>query len=138
MHGPPLRLPTAGIVVSLLLSSGCARAAGEPRDEGAPRRDANLITAEELSQTSVRSLYDAVRALRPAWMMRSRPTALLREQQAELVVYVDGIRFGNVETLRQLTTRGIAAVRYFSPGNAEARFGPGHLMGAIEVTTLGN
>jgi len=31
--------------------------------------------------------------------------------------------------------RSVASVRYFSPGNAEARFGPGHLLGAIEVIT---
>jgi len=34
-----------------------------------------------------------------------------------------------------ITIRAAHSVRYFSPANAEARFGPGHLLGAIEVLT---
>jgi hypothetical protein len=53
-------------------------------------------------------------------------------------VYVDGTRYGNLESLRQIVPSGIFSVRYYSPSNAEARFGPGHLLGAIEVTTRGH
>jgi len=51
---------------------------------------------------------------------------------------VDGTRFGNIETLRQLVPGIAQAVRYYSPSEAEARFGPGHLNGAIEVFTSGH
>ena len=84
------------------------------------------------------SVYDAVRQLRPAWMLRGRPTAMARNQ-AQLITYVDGVRYGvGVESLRSLPIRAVATVRYFSPGSAEAHFGPGHLLGAIEVVTLPN
>jgi hypothetical protein len=102
-----------------------------------PRRDPDLITAEELATTTSSTLYDAVRALRPAWMLRTRPTALMQQNQSQVIVYVDGTRFGNLESLRQITPQSAASVRFHSPGSAEARFGPGHLLGAIEVTTLG-
>ena len=91
---------------------------------------------EELSTTTSTTLYDAVRALRPAWMLRSRPTAVLQQQQAQLIVYVDGTRYGTMESLRQLSTSGVVSVRFYSVGAAQARFGAGHLLGAIEVTTL--
>ena len=77
-----------------------------------------------------------MRQLRPTWIMRSRPTAVMQRNQAQLIVYVDGIRYAaGIESLRLVPLRSVASLRYFSPGNAEARFGAGHLVGAIEVLT---
>ena len=125
-----------GALALLLLGamlSGCAHRG--PAADRSARPDPDMITAEELSRTTASNLYDAVRNLRPAWMMRSRPTAVLQQQQAQLIVYVDGTRYGTIETLRQLVPSGILYIKWFSPGAAEARFGPGHLLGAIEVVT---
>jgi len=49
---------------------------------------------------------------------------------------VDGTRYGGFDSLRLLKWRSVSSVRYYSPGGAEAQFGPGHLLGAIEVKTL--
>jgi len=106
-----------------------------PPGERTSRPDPETITGDELARSTASNLYDAVRNLRPAWMMRSRPTAVLQQQQAQLIVYVDGTRYGTIETLRQIVPAGIIYVKYFSAGAAEARFGPGHLLGAIEVVT---
>ncbi len=129
-----------GLVVSLyaLLLAASAGGAAAQTPARKPRRDPNLITAEEIASKSAQTLYDAVRALRPAWMMRARPTALMPQNEGGLLVYVDGTRFGNIETLRQLVPGIAQAVRYYSPSEAEARFGPGHLNGAIEVFTSGH
>src|SRR5688572_5053350 len=122
-------------VLALALAvSACASHGTSQRSDG-PRRDPELITMEELSTATSTTLFDAVRALRPAWMLRSRPTAVLQQQQAQLIVYVDGTRYGGIESLRQLSTNGVVSVRFFSVGAAQARFGAGHLLGAIEVTT---
>ena len=117
------------------LVTACASSGAARRSDSGPRPDPDVITAEDLGATTGTTLYDAVRALRPAWIMRSRPTALMQQNQAQLIVYVDGTRYGNMDSLRQLTPNGVVSVRYYSPGNAEARFGPGHLLGAIEVST---
>jgi hypothetical protein len=123
------------LAAALLVSLGCSHATREPR-EAAPSRDSDLITAEELGGATGSTVYDAVRQLRPMWMMRSRPTAVLQRSQSQLIVYVDGIfHAAGIESLRTIPIRAVASVRYFSPGNAEARFGPGHLLGAIEVVT---
>jgi hypothetical protein len=128
------------VSLSALLLAACASGtsarAGGPQGTTA-RRDANVITAEEIRANSAQTLYDAVSTLRPAWMLRSRPTALLPQNEAQLIVYLDGTRFGNMDSLRQLAPGSVQTVRYFSPSAAEARFGPGHLKGAIEVTTAG-
>ena len=125
----------AHLAVLALAVAACAGHGGTAQRDG-PRRDPELITMEELSTTTSTTLYDAVRALRPAWMLRSRPTAVLQQQQAQLIVYVDGTRYGTIESLRQLSTNGVVSVRFYSVGAAQARFGAGHLLGAIEVMTL--
>lgn len=124
------------LTATLLGACASSRATNRAEQQTGPRADPDLITIEDLEGTTANTLYDAIRALRPAWMLRSRPTALLQQNQAQLLVYVDGTRYGNMDSLRQLTVGGVLSVRYFSPGNAEGRFGPGHLLGAIEVITL--
>ena len=123
-------------LAALLLTACASGTGGTAREQGSTaRRDANVITAEEIATTPAQTLYDAVRNLRPQWLMRSRPTAMNQQNQGALLVYVDGTRFGNVETLKQISPSSAQVVRYYSPSSAEARFGPGHLLGAIEVTT---
>ena len=125
------------IVTACVLSlSACAGSNAARGREASPGHDSDVIMAEELAGTNGSTAYDAVRQLRPAWIMRSRPTAVMQRNQAQLIVYVDGIRYAaGIESLRLLPIRSVASLRYFSPGNAEARFGPGHLLGAVEVIT---
>ena len=124
------------VTASVLVLSACAGNATRQSRDAATSRDADVIMAEELAGTNGSTAYDAVRQLRPAWIMRGRPTAVIQRNQAQLMVYVDGVRYGaGIESLRLLPLRSVASLRYFSPGSAEARFGPGHLLGAIEVIT---
>jgi hypothetical protein len=123
--------------VSVLLLAACASGTGGTSrpSPSVARRDPNLITAEEIASKQAQTLYDAVRSLRPQWLMRRGPTTLLPQNEGTLIVYVDGHRFGTVESLRQFVPTGVLSVRFFSASDAEARFGPGHLHGAIEVIT---
>jgi hypothetical protein len=132
-----------GLVVPFVaaLVAACASGAGSSartREPTAQRHDANLITEEEIRGQSNSTLHDVIRALRPGWLMVRRPTTLLRQQEGALVVYLDGARFGDAETLRQIRPISVRAVRFYPATEAQARFGPGHLQGAIEVTTAGH
>jgi hypothetical protein len=130
-----MKFPSVTACVLVLTACACSNATRQSRD-AAPSHDADLIMAEELAGTNGSTAYDAVRQLRPAWIMRSRPTAVMQRNQGQLLVYVDGMRYGaGIESLRLLPIRSVTSLRYFSPGSAEARFGPGHLLGAIEVIT---
>ena len=124
------------MLVCLLGLAACSssNAARVPRDV-AESHDAELLTAVELSKVTGSTVYDAVRQLRPEWIMRSHPNPVLLNQ-ANLIIYVDGTRYGaGIDGLRLITIRSANSVRYFSPAKAEGRFGPGHLLGAIEVLT---
>jgi len=126
----------ASVLVWLLGLAACSssNAARVPRDV-AQSHDADLLTAEELSGVTGSTVYDAVRQLRPEWIIRSHPNPLL-PNQTNLIIYVDGTRYGaGIDGLRLITIRAAYSVRYFSPANAEGRFGPRHFLGAIEVLT---
>jgi len=123
----------AVLLVSLVGLAACSHAAHMPRDVAASH-DSDLITARDFSAVTGSTVYDAVRQLRPEWIMRSRPNLVLPNQN--LIIYVDGNRYGSgIDGLRLITIRSAYSVRYFSPSNAEGRFGPGHFLGAIEVIT---
>lgn len=123
-------------LVAAILLGACSSSNAERGTPPTPSTDPDVITADELATTRGSTLYDAVRQLRPNWEMRARPTAVMRQNQAQLIVYVDGTRYGGFASLRSLKWSSAAYVRYYSAGNAEAQFGPGHLLGAIEVRTL--
>ena len=123
-------------LVAAILLGACSSSNAERGASPTPGTDKDIITADELAKTRGATVYDAVRQLRPNWEMRSRPTAMMRQNQAQLIVYVDGTRYGGFASLRSLKWTSAAFVRYYSPGAAEAQFGPGHLLGAIEVKTV--
>jgi hypothetical protein len=124
------------MLAATLLLGACSSSNASRGESPTPNKDPDVITADELAKTSGGStVYDAVRQLRPNWEMRARPTAVVRQNQAQLIVYVDGTRYGGFDSLRLLKWRGVSSVRYYSPGSAEAQFGSGHLLGAIEVKT---
>lgn len=128
-----MKFPIVATAVLLLL--GCAHRPRTAHD-GAASHDPDLLTAEEFAGVSGASVYDAVQQLRPAWIMHGRPSSVIQGRQ-DLVIYVDGVRYGTgIDGLRTLPLRAVASLRYYSPGNATARFGQGNVLGAIEVITV--
>ena len=113
---------------------GCSHGVRES-PELAPSHDPDFLTAANFDEVKGGTLYDAVQQLRPAWILRTRPNPVL-PNQTNVIIYIDGARYGaGIDGLRTLALNAIATVRYFSPVEAAARFGPGHPLGAIEVTT---
>jgi hypothetical protein len=122
----------------MLTACAGSNAVRESRD-ATPSRDSDLLTAQEFANVNGSTLYDAVQQLRPAWIMRTQPNPVLQRTQGDVIVYIDGVRYGaGIAALRMFTLNSVASAQYFSPTSATARFGPGHLLGAIEVTTVPN
>lgn len=71
------------------------------------------------------------------WLSRSRPTTFLADRTYELAVYLDEIRMGGAEVLRQFPPSAATMVRYFDPSSAQGRFGVGNLAGVIQIITQG-
>lgn len=98
--------------------------------------DPYLLIAEQLEASRQPVLYDAIRALRPQWLRRTYTTPRDASADPAIVVYVDNQRAGGLSVLRGFSTDAARAVRFYPPSEAQGRFGPGHLEGAIHVVTL--
>lgn len=136
-----LRISTI-VGLAAIATAGCASSKTAP--EPAPmstaprvsvRRQANVITEQELSESTARNALQAVETLRPDWL-RGRGAASLREvTPAAVMVYLENQRLGGIETLEQFSIHSIKGMRYYSASEATNRWGTGHGSGAIAVTT---
>ena len=124
-------------VVAVAAIFGCAPASGTSGTSGAsaaPRR-ADYLTAEEIvaANADVTTAYDALSRLRPNWLV-SHGTTSFNPGNGFAIVYMDGQRYGDVNSLRNIQASEIADIRYYDVTQAGARFGwragPG---GVIEV-----
>jgi len=87
---------------------------------------------------SVSDLFEAVRLLRPQWLSQRNPSTFRLDAERDIVVYMDRIRFGEVDALKQFPPSLAVSIRFLDPSEATAEFGVGHLKGAIIVTTRRN
>lgn len=120
------------LIVMALFASACAvqPSNGAPL---APRRNSNLITAEEISAASQLDAYSLVQALRPGWLRDRGKGSMSRPEFIK--VYQDGMLTGGVGALRQISRDAIAEMRFFDGMMATQRWGTDHGKGAIEMIT---
>lgn len=113
MRAPPRVL----VRLAAALLAACA-----PAGTGGPGRSSDMITAEEIQANPSPNTYELIRKLHPTWL-RGRGVTSLRDPAAanSIVVYLDETRFGGLESLRQLSTSGIRAIRYLSPASPGVR-----------------
>ncbi len=118
----PFRLAIFGLI---LLAAACAGGGGTD----GPRRNPNLITAQELANVEVGTAYEAVQRLRPQWMNR--------RGGMEPKVFVDGSPqgMGGLDTMRQYRVDSLREIRFIDPPDATMRWGTGHGAGVIDIIT---
>ena len=115
------------LLAVVVLGSACA-SSGQP-DQARPRRDRNLITADELSGLTVSSAYEAVRRLRPAWLQA-------RGRSPLPVIYRDNARWGSdPRSLENIRIDAVRQMRFLSASDATTRYGTGFAGGVILVVT---
>lgn len=122
------------MMVPLGLSSwGCAAAGGG----GGSRGDRNRITEEELDEFPQWSAYEAIRQLRPSWLMSRGPTNFQGEGGDYPRVSLDGVPLGEIDSLHGISVRDIREMRLLGPADATTRYGTGYPAGIIEIRTKG-
>jgi hypothetical protein len=90
---------------------------------GATARDANVITAPELSRSRAANAYDAIRHVRPE-LLRIRETgSLMFFRASRPAVVVDDSLAGGVEVLRAIPVDEVARIEYVSAWQAAKRYG---------------
>jgi hypothetical protein len=125
------------VLAMIALAVGCA-SSGVPTSG----KNQNVITAEEISQTSATSAYELIQHLRPNYLrtrgaVHGSPSAdgTNHLEAVDIVVYLNEARFGGTEQLRQIAFTDIREIRYYSASEATTKWGTGHSAGAIQVVT---
>lgn len=121
------------VLVSTLAVGGCA-STGSSGDGSGSGGSPDHITSEELRNLDVEDLnaWQLVQRLRPNWL-RARGQTFRGDTDARVVV--DGMDYGELESLRNLNVVDIEEMRYLSSSDATTRFGTGYPGGAILVST---
>jgi len=109
---------------------GCATAG-----ERGTRAHPNQITVEEIASTNMSTALEVVQSLRPNWLRERGPVSIRNPQGSEVIVYLDGARFGGMDSLRQIRVSSVASIEYLNSSEATFRFGTNHVGGAILVRT---
>ena len=119
---------------------GCATASGTPRgsDTSLSGRRSNFLTAEEITNAhaDINTAYDAIARLRPNWLAPHGVTSGVDNGAGTeyALVFVDGQRYGDLNSLRAIPAYHVGDIRYYNITEAGARFGiHGGSSGAIEV-----
>ena len=122
-------------MISLVISAcGQVRPAGSETGHFDRRY---LITSEEIASTKRPgwNAWDLIAQTRPTFL-RSRGATSLRDlTPVRAVVYVDGMYFGKLESLRSIAVEEIKQIEFISSGDATTRYGTDHLGGAILIST---
>lgn len=95
------------------------------------------IRGEELEGTGVAHAYEAVRLLRPEWLIGRGPHVLGESPDETIDVYLDDVRLGGVRFLRDIPAQTIASIHFLDAAGATFRWGAGHSHGVILVIARG-
>ena len=112
-----------------------ALGACHPKATHTAPHDRNLITADEIEKSNATNAYEAVERLRPAFLRTRGAQSIQNQQPPTPMIYIDGMRYGPLQTLSSVPAVGIVSIQYLTAIEATQRFGFGNEGGAIMVTT---
>ncbi len=125
-----------GLVAAFVAATGtgCAR---QPEMKNISTSPNSLITEDEIVGSHATNAYEAVSRLRGATFLavRGKNSVDPREPPPEIHVYVDGVGYGGINSLRNIPASQVAMIRFYRGFEAETKFGNGNVAGVIEVLT---
>ncbi len=119
------------LALSLVLALAACASAGPAGQPGAPRANPNVLTAEQIAGAHVANALDAVRQLRPRFLVSHGGTTVSHAVQ----VVVDDVPRGGAAVLSSINAGDVVEIRYLDGSEATMRFGTGYTGGAILVKT---
>lgn len=120
----------AGLALSLAVYlAACSPA---PPAASLPRPDRTVITRSDFSGHQFETAYDAVYALRRNWLA-NREVDDTFSKASERQVYLDNMRMGGLDKLREIRASEVMTITYIDGIQAHARWGMGHDAGVLLV-----
>jgi len=120
-------------LIYLLLIAAFIIACAPTKEMGSTRGSRYIITAEEIAATSANNAYEAIQLLRPNLLNRDVRRSVDMYSTAGVVVYVQGAKYGDKESLKTISVLEIAQIKYLPKSEATMRFGSGHAGGAFLI-----
>jgi len=96
-------------------------------------RNPNVLREEEFSTTTAVDGLALVMEYRPNWLRSRGVVSIMDPSAGELEVYINGVRAGDLNRLREVSIMAIRELRFLGAGEAQQRYGVGHAGGVIEV-----
>ncbi len=118
------------VAAALIGLAGCG-----PHATHAAAQNRNLITADEIERSNASNAMEAVERLRPAFLRTRGAQSIRNAEPPTPIVYVDGMRYGTLQTLSTIPAISIFSIEYMNAIDASQRFGMGHEGGAIVINT---
>jgi len=128
-------------LVAVAAALGCASQGPSSGSSasGVSQKSANYLPFAEIADAhaDVNTVYDAVARLRPNWLAPHGVTSSTSSTTSEYAsVFVDGVLYGDLNTLRNLQAYHVADIRYYDITQSGARYGiRGGTGGVIDVRT---
>ena len=117
------------LLVALVLVA-CVRQTGSV---GSADRD--TIMEDEIAATTAINAYEIVQKLRGNFLSNRGKTTILGRSSPMPMVYVDGVRYGEIPSLRNISATTVQSIRLYRAWEAQQRYGNDVMGGVIEVTT---
>jgi hypothetical protein len=147
------RLGVAAIAASVVLLGGAcasgnatpaAAGTGDVTAAGSPKHDRTTITADDMKSLDVANLYDVIQRLHPEWLVQRNNPSMSggggrrgsgTSSDQSIQVYQDMQHAGNTDMLKQIPINAASALKYYTPSEAEAKFGTGNANAVIQILT---
>jgi len=123
-----MRVGVAACIV--VAAAACASTGQQP---GASGGNENVITAEELQNAPQDNLLSYIQSHRPRWLQRPTSLTFGINRSYTVEIFLDNSPLGGPDVLQSIPLRSAAEVRWYSPSEAQARFGVGYINGVIQV-----
>jgi hypothetical protein len=133
------QLTCIAIVVLALGAGACASSSGATTGTRATRSP-DVISSADIAATSTGNAYDLINRLRPQWLRTSTIGSVSGATPTTfgIVVFLDNIKLGGLETLRTVDSGSIRTIRYMTPERAATSLpglGQEKISGAIVIST---
>jgi hypothetical protein len=133
------RFASAALLLFVSGSLACASSDPAPVSGARATRSPDVISRQEIEQTTAANAYELVNRLRPQWLRNTGVGSISggTATRLQLYVYVDNARMGTVETLRTISAGGITSIRFLSAERAAAAYPDLReaIAGAIVIST---
>jgi DUF4097 and DUF4098 domain-containing protein YvlB len=96
----------------------------------------NCLSYEEIQKSNTTNEYDLIRKLRQHWLYRRGRKTIQHGVANYPMVYMNNLKYGNINSLWEISVESIKEIRFLNSGDATIRFGTDHIGGAILITTL--